>query len=556
MDYVYLSMLGAVAGTISMLLVYIYLYFQYRERYMGAWVICWLCHFSRTIFFDSGILNWKQSLVGFIIYQLMYISCALMFIYTAHLFINRPLNKYWLHGAAGASILSIGFTLLDLPILYKLFIPIWFSFIMLICVGRIFIQLKLKGIGKLITGYAFILWGITTATIPFLISITEYLTWNILICGILRLIIASGTLLVYFDKTRMDLANKEAQYRLLADNAVDVIYRYRILPVVKFEYISPSVFVVTGYTSEDFYADSKLFESLIHPDDLLLFKQYTNNPSLPNHLPLKYRLIHKDKSTVYIEQKYHPTYDEAGNLMIREGVLRDVTARDNLEQVAARADRMNLVGEMAANVAHEIRNPLTTVRGYLQMMVNKDEFSNYKNRFGLMMEELDRTNTIISEYLLLAKDKRAELKNCSLNTIIDKLFPLIQADAAASNVLVKLDLKEISTLYLDENEIRQLLLNLVRNGVEAMPVGGKLTICTGLEQDKIVLSVKDQGTGLPAHVLENLGTPFLTTKGTGTGLGLPICYRIANRHNADITVKTDNQGTTFFVSFNLICLAS
>jgi two-component system sporulation sensor kinase C len=175
MDYVYLSMLGAIAGTISMLFVYIYLYFQYRERYMGAWVICWLCYFSRTILFDSGILNWKQSLVGFVIYQMMYIGCALMFIHTAHLFINRPLKKYWLYGAAGASIVSIGFTLLDLPILYKLFIPIWFSFIMLICVGRIFIHLKLKGIGKLIAGYAFILWGIATATIPFLISITDYL---------------------------------------------------------------------------------------------------------------------------------------------------------------------------------------------------------------------------------------------------------------------------------------------------------------------------------------------------------------------------------------------
>ncbi|AIF51662.1 ATP-binding protein [Pelosinus sp. UFO1] len=556
MDYVYLSILSAIAGTISMLLVYIYLYFQYRERYMGAWVICWICHFSRTILFDSGIFNWKQSLVGFIIYQMMYIGCALMFIYTAHLFINKPLKKNWLYGTVGASIISIGFTLLDLPILYKLLIPFGFSFIMLICVGRIFINLKLKGIGKLIAGYAFILWGITTATVPFLLNITEYHSWIILICGILRLIIASGTLLVYFEKTRMDLVNKEVQYRLLAENAVDVIYRFRILPEVKFEYVSPSVFAVTGYTSENFYTDSQLFESLIHPDDLLLFKQYTNNPSLRNHLPFKYRLIHKDKSTVYIEQNYHPTYDEIGNLVIREGILRDVTARDNLEQVAAHTDRMNLLGQMAANVAHEVRNPLTTIRGYLQMMVTKDELSNYRNRFTLMMEELDRANMIISEYLLLAKNKQAELKECSLNLIVDKLFPLIQADAAASNVLVKLDLKEISTLYLDENEIRQLLLNLVRNGVEAMPAGGELVICTDLEQDKIVLSVKDQGTGLPAHVLENLGKPFITTKASGTGLGLPICYRIASKHNAVIAVKTNDQGTTFFVSFNLDCLAS
>jgi two-component system sporulation sensor kinase C len=557
MIHIFYPAIVNMSGTLLMTIIFVYLYYLYSERYIGLWLTSWITYLWRTVLFDSGLLDWIQSILGFTIYQFMSIASAEIFTYGTILFVGRRFPKWWLYGGIVVFFLNEILALLQISILYKVIPFLWFCAAIYIWAGTVFIRhLKINGVGKQITGYTYIIWGIHALNKPFLIEIPSAAIWGYLMGDMLRLLIAVGTLVIYFEKARIDLAKKETQYRLLADNAVDVIYRYRILPEVKFEYISPSVVAVTGYTSEEFYADAKLFESLIHPDDLLMFKQYTNNPSSPNNLPLKYCLIHKDKSRVYIEQKYLPIYDETGNLVIREGVLRDVTARDDLEQITARADRMNLIGEMAANVAHEIRNPLTTVRGYLQMMVSKDELSNYRNRFGLMMEELDRANTIISEYLLLAKDKRAELKNCSLNTIIDKLFPLIKADAIASNVLVKLDLKEISTLYLDENEIRQLLLNLVRNGVEAMPAGGELTICTGLEQDKIVLSVKDQGTGLPAHVLENLGTPFLTTKGTGTGLGLPICYRIANRHNAMISVKTDDQGTTFCVSFNLACLAS
>jgi len=556
MDYAYFS----IVGTLSLILVYGYLYFIYRERYMGAWILTWLIHSLRFVIFTPGIFDCTESILLFTIYQIMYVATIVMFLWSNSVFIGRPFKRYWIYGAICIFTLSTIFVLLDLSFLYKMSPSSWFCGVVLIYIGISFIRnLKIKGAGNQITGYAFILWGIDTACTPFILNlnIAQVTFLCYFIAGFCRLTIASGTLMVYFEKTRMDLANKEAQYRLLTENAVDVIYRYRILPEAKFEYVSPSVFAVTGYTSDDFYADAKLFERLIHPDDLLLFKQYTSNPILPNDLPLKYCLLHKDNSKVSIEQKYLPICDETGNLVVREGILRNVTARDNLEQVAARADRMNLLGEMAANVAHEIRNPLTTVRGYLQMMITKDELSNnYKNRFGLMMEELDRMNAIISEYLLLAKDKRAELKNCSLNGIVDKIFPLIQADAAASNVLVNLDLEEIYTLYLDENEIRQLLLNLVRNGVEAMPTGGELTIGTSLEQDKIVLSIKDQGTGLPTHIQKKLGTPFLTTKDTGIGLGLPICYRIANRHNAVISVKTDDQGTTFFVSFTLPRLAS
>jgi signal transduction histidine kinase len=134
---------------------------------------------------------------------------------------------------------------------------------------------------------------------------------------------------------------------------------------------------------------------------------------------------------------------------------------------------------------------------------------------------------------------------------VTTLFPLIQAHATASNTHIELDINDIPSLFLDENEIRQLILNIVRNGIEAMPSGGNLTIRTTFNQDIVTLSISDQGHGIPSDLQDKLGTPFLTTKDTGTGLGIPICFRIAHRHNAVINIDTSAKGTTFAIDFKL-----
>ncbi|HWR45316.1 ATP-binding protein [Sporomusa sp.] len=389
---------------------------------------------------------------------------------------------------------------------------------------------------------------------PYSVSIPWLSPWCYLAGIILRLVIVLGILLVYLEKTRSDLAQKETQYRLLAENAADVIYRYRLSPVANFEYISPAALPVTGYIPEEYYTDASLLTKLIYLDDQPLFDKFVENDSAPSDLPHTFRLVRKDQNIIWVEQKVVPIYDKSGNLVALEGILRDVTARKNMEQVVARAEQMNMVGQMAASVAHEIRNPLTSVRGYLQMMKIKGESSISQERYDLMISELDRTNTVITEYLLLAKDKVPNLRSCCLNSIITAVFPLIQVTAGATSAYIKLFPEEIPETYLDKNEIRQLIFNLVNNGLQAMPKGGELVIRTYMDKDTVVLSISDQGSGIPPQILKNLGTPFLTTKNTGTGLGLPMCYRIAQRHNAAIHVETSDKGTTFLVKFSLTSL--
>ncbi len=229
----------------------------------------------------------------------------------------------------------------------------------------------------------------------------------------------------------------------------------------------------------------------------------------------------------------------------------DITERKQMAKEMARLERLNLVGEMAIGIGHEIRNPMTTVKGFLQILMTRSEYFKDRDYFELMVSELDRANSIITEFLSLAKDKAVNLKPQNLNHIIQALSPLISADGMVTDQSVEFELWDIPDLNLDEKEIRQLILNLVRNGFEAMPSGGMLTIKTFQDSDEVVLAVKDGGRGIAPEILEKIGTPFFTTKDTGTGLGLAVCYSIAARNNARIEIETGPEGTTFYARFKI-----
>lgn len=232
-------------------------------------------------------------------------------------------------------------------------------------------------------------------------------------------------------------------------------------------------------------------------------------------------------------------------------ITNDISEKKKMEKELSRLDQLNLVGEMAASIGHEVRNPMTSVRGFLQLLKDNQNFELYGEYFNLMIEELDCANHIIIEFLTMARHKNVNLQSRNLNSIILTVAPLIRVDAASQDKGLELELNTVSDLMLDEKEIRQLLCNMARNGLEAMSPGQKLVIGTSIEDDKIILAVKDEGGGIPKEIMDKIGVPFFTTKEKGTGLGLSVCYSIAARHGASIQLETDQNGTTFFVSFDL-----
>lgn len=229
--------------------------------------------------------------------------------------------------------------------------------------------------------------------------------------------------------------------------------------------------------------------------------------------------------------------------------FRNITAQKKQQQEFARLERLNLIGQLAAGISHEIRNPLTTVKGFLQIFSSKPSFEREKVNLELMISEIDRANEIITGFLSLAKVNPDNIRLQNLNEIIHKVFPMLQADAFNNNKEVIVELNEMPDILVNENEIKQLILNLVRNGLEVTPENGRVIIGTALKGNNVVLTVKDQGPGIPAEIQAKIGTPFFTTKETGTGLGLAISIGIIQRHKAIFEFETGDNGTIFSVFF-------
>ncbi|MGC7873424.1 MASE3 domain-containing protein [Desulfosporosinus sp. SYSU MS00001] len=227
----------------------------------------------------------------------------------------------------------------------------------------------------------------------------------------------------------------------------------------------------------------------------------------------------------------------------------DITELKRLQAEIFHLDRLNLVAQMAAGIGHEIRNPMTTVRGYLQLLGVKPEYSSQKSIFELMISELDRANSIISEFLSLARTKKAELELQNLNGILNNLYPLLEADTFNQNKQIEFVPGTIPDILINKKEITQLVLNLTRNGLEAMKERGRLRITTFSEMGHVVLTIEDEGCGISDEDLAKLGTPFFTTKDYGTGLGLATCFKIAQNHQAKIDIDSGSQGTKFIISF-------
>lgn len=230
-------------------------------------------------------------------------------------------------------------------------------------------------------------------------------------------------------------------------------------------------------------------------------------------------------------------------------IAQDVTELRHLKDEIGRMDRLSLVGQMAASITHEIRNPMAVIRGFVQLIQERSQ-NKQEEYFQIIIDELDRTNMIITDFLSLAQNRVLQMEPSSLHAIINDLVPLLMADANLRGQAMEVSLSEdLPLIMLNDREIKQLILNIARNGMEAMK-DGTLHISTTYHYGKIELRIADQGVGIPQEQMKHLFEPFFSTKTQGTGLGLPLCLSIAERHNGRIdVVSVEGEGTTFIVTF-------
>jgi len=349
-------------------------------------------------------------------------------------------------------------------------------------------------------------------------------------------------------QAEISLTASEEKYRCIVETANEGIWLSD--QDNKIAFVNEKFAKMLGYQVEDMVGCS--FLDFVSEDNRQMANLLIDNNRKGISADSDFEFQCKDGSRLWAILSMTPIYNAGRTYVGSLGMVSDVTERIKLEMQMARLDRLNMVGQIAAGIGHEIRNPMTSVRGLLQILAENQNYCKDKGYFDLMIEELDRANAIITEFLSLAKDKAVELRLNNLNIIVENIFPLINAEAKVQNKYAQIRLDyTIPDLLLDVSEIRQIILNLGRNALEAMPAGKKMEIRTFRDGEEVVLSVQDQGSGIHPDILDKIGTPFITTKEEGTGLGLPVCYSIAARHNASIEVKSDSQGSTFWVRFKI-----
>lgn len=255
--------------------------------------------------------------------------------------------------------------------------------------------------------------------------------------------------------------------------------------------------------------------------------------------------MRKDGSMIEVSISTSPILDEIGNITSMVSVSRDVTERNRMEELLRRSEKLTTVGQLAAGVAHEIRNPLTTLRGFLQLQQQTQKVN--PEHIDLMLSELDRINLIVSEFLILAKPQAVRFQDKDLQVIMNDVISLLDSQAHLYGIQFRLlYTREPTIVHCEENQLKQVFINVLKNAVEAMPDGGYVTIeISRPNLEQIAVRIMDKGKGIPKDLMPYVGEPFITNKEAGTGLGLMVSQRIIQGHQGTFELESEEgQGTT------------
>ncbi|MEE9170538.1 MAG: ATP-binding protein, partial [bacterium] len=248
-----------------------------------------------------------------------------------------------------------------------------------------------------------------------------------------------------------------------------------------------------------------------------------------------------------------------GDKRMFTGIIHDISEEKTLHQQILQSERLAVIGKMAAKVAHEVRNPLSSVSLNAELLeeeilsVDAEDSHEAKSLLKSMIQEIDRVTSLTDEYLQFSRLPESQPLKGNLNDLINEMLELLTQELKQKKI--KLSHKGLNAelkVPFDRAQIRRVLLNIVRNAIESMPKGGTLKISTEKSEQMAIIRIQDSGIGIPEDKVANIFNPFFTTKDLGTGLGLAISQQIVHEHNGEITCQSKvDQGTTFQIELPL-----
>lgn len=341
-------------------------------------------------------------------------------------------------------------------------------------------------------------------------------------------------------KAEKALQESEAKYRLISENMTDIIMLLDINGTI--QYASPSLGNVLGNPLKS-YKGKRSFD-LIHPDDRQSVKMgFEKLLNTMNPLRMEARFVNVDGKSLLFEGLGTPVLGENGDPEHFIVVGRDITEKREMEEQLSKSEKLAVVGQLAAGVAHEVRNPITSIKGFIQLLeegIMKKEF------FEVISREFKQVEKILEEFINLAKPKEIQLKKANIKTVLKEVETLLKPEANLKNVEIFTEYKQnLPQIMCDSNQIKQVFINIIKNSIEAIPKNGLVKIQSSIEGKNVLIRIIDNGIGISDERVQKLGEPFYSNKEKGTGLGLMICFRIVREHNGSIKVKSkENEGTT------------
>lgn len=352
-----------------------------------------------------------------------------------------------------------------------------------------------------------------------------------------------GVVISFLDITTLKKANEELKIRSFAIEQ------------------SPASTAITDIEGKIHFVNTKFMEQLSYTKEEIVGKElvtlFTNKETVEEFERFWPKLLSgetwsgdcmvtdRDGNEKWEAVKIIPITNSDGEIYQFLRIAEDITERKKAEDLLRKSEMLSALGELAAGIAHEIRNPLTALKGFIQLM-QTEEGAN-QSYLSIMLSEFDRIETIINELLVLARPHAVEYEEKMVTHILKDVVMLLETQAIMNNVTIKADLNvKMPAIKCVEKELKQVFINLIKNSIEAMPDGGNITIHSSVTKDQHVrLLFKDEGKGIPKERLEKLGQPFYTTKDKGTGLGLMVSFKIIENHHGVMEFSSElNKGTT------------
>ncbi|MDT8861226.1 ATP-binding protein [Alkalihalobacillus sp. MEB130] len=333
----------------------------------------------------------------------------------------------------------------------------------------------------------------------------------------------------------IELETSENLYRQLVEKSPDGIMVEKNGELI---YANPATAEFFGRST----VGEKLSDIVLPGEDFGIVNRETQKTSIDVGSTKQQKLLQADGSFLNIETIEQPlSYkgEPATQIMIR-----DITYRKQVEDLINQSEKLSVAGQLAAGVAHEIRNPLTGIKGFIQLL--KATAQENHRYFDVMMSEVERINEIVNEFLYLAKPEVHSLEKHDPLVLIEEVVMLLNTQAIMHNLQLQINFgSDIPEIKCESNQIKQVLINVIKNAMEVMTTGGEIYITAEKSEGNVKIVICDEGKGISKERLAHLGEPFYTTKEKGTGLGLMVSRKIIHEHNGSLSFASIiNKGTT------------